>query len=136
MRISIGARSAPQSHGDFVGRRKFLLSTMLLAMLILVGRAIYLQILNKDFLQDKGDLQHVGVVAVSAYRGQIQDRNAEPLAISTPVQSIWVNPRQLKAEEDPKIGEMAKILALPEKELRAVLKKGSRKTVFLFKTAD
>jgi cell division protein FtsI (penicillin-binding protein 3) len=133
MRISIGARSTPQSNGDFVGRRKLLLSTMLLAMLILVGRAFYLQILNKDFLQDKGDLQHVGVVAVSAYRGQIQDRNAEPLAISTPVQSIWINPRQLKAEEDPKIGEMAKILALPEKELRAVLKKEAGKRFFYLK---
>lgn len=133
MRISIGARSTPKSHGDFVGRRKLLLSTMLLAMLILVGRAFYLQILNKDFLQDKGDLQHVGVVAVSAYRGQIQDRNAEPLAISTPVQSIWINPRQLKAEEDPKIGEMAKILALPEKELRAVLKKEAGKRFFYLK---
>jgi cell division protein FtsI (penicillin-binding protein 3) len=133
MRISIGARTTPQSHGDFAGRRKLLLSTMLLAMLILVGRAVYLQILNKDFLQDKGDLQHVGVVAVSAYRGQIQDRNAEPLAISTPVQSIWINPRQLKAEEDTKIGEMAKILALPEKELRAVLKKEAGKRFFYLK---
>ena len=98
-----------------------------------MARAVYLQILNKDFLQDKGDLQHVGVVAVSAYRGQIQDRNAEPLAISTPVQSIWINPRQLKAEEDPKIGEMAKILALPEKELRAVLKKEAGKRFFYLK---
>jgi len=133
MRISIGARSTPQSHGDFVGRRKLLLSTMLLAMLILVGRAVYLQILNKDFLQDKGDLQHVGIVSVSAYRGQIQDRNGEPLAISTPVQSIWINPRQLKADEEDRISEMAKILAMPEKELRAVLKKETGKRFFYLK---
>jgi cell division protein FtsI (penicillin-binding protein 3) len=133
MRISIATRSTPRSDGDFVGRRKLLLSIMLLAMLILVGRAVYLQILNKDFLQDKGDLQHVGIVPVSAYRGQIQDRNAEPLAISTPVQSIWLNPRQLKPEEDSKIGEMAKILDMPEKELRAILKKEADKRFFYLK---
>ena len=127
MRISTGARTAPHRAGDFVVRRKLLLSAMLLAMLVLIGRAVYLQIINKDFLQDKGDLQHVGVVSVSAYRGQIQDRNGEPLAISTPVQSIWVNPRQLKETEQEKLGEMAKILSIPEKELRAVLKKESGK---------
>lgn len=127
MRISTGVRAASHAAGDFVVRRKLLLSTMLLAMLVLVGRAVYLQILDKEFLQDKGDLQHVGVVSVSAYRGQIQDRNGEPLAISTPVQSIWVNPRQLKESEQEKIGQMGKILSIPDKELRALLKKEAGK---------
>ncbi|MGZ4958279.1 MAG: peptidoglycan D,D-transpeptidase FtsI family protein [Methylomonas sp.] len=127
MRISTGVRAASHAAGDFVLRRKLLLSTMLLAMVVLVGRAVYLQILDKDFLQDKGDLQHVGVVSVSAYRGQIQDRNGEPLAISTPVQSIWVNPRQIKESEQEKIGQMGKILSIPEKELKALLKKEAGK---------
>lgn len=127
MRISIGVSRNPREVGDFVVRRKLLLTAMMLAMLVLAGRAVYLQILNKDFLQDKGELQHVGVVSVSAYRGQIKDRNGEPLAISTPVQSIWVNPRQLKEAEQEKIGQMAKILSMPEKELRGVLKKEAGK---------
>lgn len=133
MRISTGAGTAPHTAGDFVIRRKLLLSTMLLAMLVLVGRAVYLQILDKEFLQDKGDLQHVGIVSVSAYRGQIQDRNGEPLAISTPVQSIWVNPRQLKESEQEKIGGMAKILSMPEKELRGLLKKEAGKRFIYLK---
>jgi cell division protein FtsI (penicillin-binding protein 3) len=133
MRISTGARTAPHTAGDFVVRRKLLLSTILLAMLVLVGRAVYLQILDKEFLQDKGDLQHVGVVSVSAYRGQIKDRNGEPLAISTPVQSIWVNPRQLKDSEQEKIGQMAKILSMPEKELRSLLKKEAGKRFIYLK---
>lgn len=123
MRVFTGAKVASRATGDFVIRRKLLLSTMLLAMLVLVGRAVYLQVLNKEFLQDKGDMQHVGAVSVSAYRGQIQDRNGEPLAISTPVQSIWLNPRQLKDAERDKLWQMAKILDIPEKELRAFLKK-------------
>lgn len=123
MRISIGAQNAPSPILDFPIRRKLLLGTMLTAMLALVGRAVYLQVLDTEFLQDKGDLQHVGVVDVPAYRGQIKDRNGEPLAISTPVQSIWVNPRQLKDAEQDKIGQMASILSMPEKDLRNQLKK-------------
>ncbi len=122
-RINIGT----QYNTGFVGRRRLLLAAMMSAMVILVGRAVYLQILNKDFLQDKADMQHVGVVPVSAYRGQIKDRNGAPLAISAPVQSIWVNPRQLKESDSEKIGQMAKILSTPEKELRAVLKKEADK---------
>ncbi len=113
----------PRQNTDFVIRRRLLLSVMLLAMVTLVGRAVFLQILDKEFLQDKGDMQHVGVVSVSAYRGQIKDRNGDPLAISTPVQSIWVNPRQLKDAEQDKLTPMAKIIGYPEKELRALLKK-------------
>lgn len=126
-------RGGAKYTSDFATRRKLLLGTMMLAMSILVGRAVYLQIFNKDFLQDKGDMQHVGVVPVPAYRGQIKDRNGEPLAISTPVQSIWVNPRQLKDSDSEKIGQMAKILSMPEKELRAVLAKEADKRFMYLK---
>ena len=104
-----------------------LLASMLTAMLALTGRAVHLQILDKDFLQDKGDLQHIGVVDVPAYRGQIKDRNGEPLAISTPVQSIWLNTRQLKEDERGKLAEMAKILGIADKDLQAFLKKEAGK---------
>lgn len=65
-------------------------------MVILVGRAIYLQVFNKQFLQHEGEIRYVDEVVVSAYRGMIKDRNGEPLAISSPVQSVWINPLQLK----------------------------------------
>lgn len=133
MRIITAPKTVRHSTDDYSGRRRLLLYGMLLAMLVLSGRAVYLQILNKDFLQDKGDMQHVGVVAVSAYRGQIQDRNGEPLAISTPVQSIWINPRQLKTSDQEKIGEMAKILSIPEKDLREALKREADKRFYYLK---
>ena len=133
MRISTPANRGGKHNSDFANRRKLLIASIMLAMMVLVGRAVYLQILNKDFLQDKADLQHVGVVPVPAYRGQIKDRNGEPLAISTPVQSIWVNPRQLKESDSEKIGQMAKILSMPEKELRAVLKKEADKRFMYLK---
>lgn len=133
MRISTGARTHKQPALDFPIRRKLLMGTMLTAMMLLTGRALYLQVINKDFLQDKADLQHVGIVDVPAYRGQIKDRNGEPLAISTPVQSIWMNLRQIQesGQEDAqkkqgnreKLGQMAKILGMTDKDLQAFLSK-------------
>ncbi len=127
MRIATRARISPQSVSDFSVRRKLLLGAMLTAMVSLTGRATYLQILDKDFLQDKGDLQHIGIVDVPAYRGQIKDRSGEPLAISTPVQSIWLNTRQLKSDEQEKLAQMAKILGIADKDLQAFLKKEAGK---------
>ncbi|QPK62511.1 penicillin-binding protein 2 [Methylomonas sp. LL1] len=127
MRISTGARSATSSAMDFPIRRKLLLGVILTAMMTLTGRAVYLQVLDKEFLQDKGDLQHVGIVDVPAYRGQIKDRNGEPLAISTPVQSIWMNMRQIKDGDRGKVEQMAKILGIADKDWRAFLKKEANK---------
>jgi len=90
-----------RSSDDFTGRRKFLLVFMMFCMVLLVGRAIHLQVLSKKFLKDQGDMRQVDDVSVSAYRGMIVDRNGDPLAISTPVESIWINPRELRfAKED------------------------------------
>lgn len=127
MRISSGARAAARSPLHFPIRRNLLLGTMLTAMLALAGRAVYLQVFDKEFLQDKGDLQHIGIVAVPAYRGQIKDKNGEPLAISTPVQSIWMNMRQIGDSEREKLGQMAKILGISDKDMQAFLKKEAGK---------
>lgn len=127
MRISTGTVTTRQPTADFPIRRKLLLGTMLAAMLTLTGRAMYLQVFDKEFLQDKGDLQHIGIVDVPAYRGQIKDRNGEPLAISTPVQSIWMNMRQLKGSDQDKLKQMAKILGIADKDLQAFLKKEAGK---------
>ena len=81
---------------DFSWRRKFLNAFMMACMLVLMGRAVYLQVLDKDFLQQQGNSRHVSDVSVSAYRGLIKDRNGAPLAISAPVESIGVNPKELK----------------------------------------
>jgi len=111
----------------FVVRRRFLLGVMLLGMLLLSGRAVYLQIIDKQFLQQQGDMRHVGVVSVSAYRGKILDRNNEPLAISTPVESVWVNPQHFKEGEQDKFRQLAKLLKVRNKKVRSLLKDGTTK---------
>lgn len=76
-------------------RRWFLLVIFSSAMLVLIARAIDLQVLNNDFLQTHGDARSLRVMEIQANRGNIFDRNGEPLAISTPVNSIWATPRKV-----------------------------------------
>lgn len=60
--------------------------------MILTGRAFYLQVFNADYLKKQGNARFVRVLKENAVRGMIMDRNGVPLAISTPVDSVWVHP--------------------------------------------
>ncbi len=95
-------------------RRNIVVIFMMACMTVLVGRAVDLQVLHKQFLKDQGDMRHVSDVSVSAYRGMIKDRNGAPLAISTPVESIWMNPREIEAGKENELGQVEKILNLPK----------------------
>ncbi len=110
------------SVSDFSGRRNFLLFFMMACMLILVGRAIDLQVFNKQFLKEEGDKRQVDDVTVSAYRGMIKDRNEEPLAISTPVESVGINPRELKFLKEDQLVQMEKLLSLPAGKIKELIK--------------
>lgn len=106
---------------DFGGRRKGVQIALVVGMVLLVGRAVDLQVLNKRFLQDQGENRQVGVVSVSAYRGKILDRNGEPLAISTPVQSIWIDPEKFEGINAQQLQKMSQLLEMPESKLREIL---------------
>jgi len=82
--------------------------SMALVAVFLGGRALQLNVLNKDFLQSQGNARYLRVVNVPAHRGMILDRNGEPLAISTPVKSVWADPQQLLASRSqlPKLAAM------------------------------
>ena len=68
---------------------------------MLVWRAVDLHVVSKQFLQNQGDARYLREVSVPADRGMIMDRHGEPLAISTPVDSVWANPKELiKARAD------------------------------------
>src|SRR5690606_37963894 len=54
-----------------------------------------LQVLDNDYLLRQGDVRTVRNDVLPAHRGSIMDRNGEPLAISTPVQSLWLNPKEV-----------------------------------------
>ncbi len=106
---------------DFVIRRKLLLGIMLFGMATLIVRAVYLQIFDTQFLQHKANNQHVGAVKVPAYRGKILDRNNVPLAISTPVESVWVNPKNFDRKQVKQLNKIFKLLKVSTKKSRSLL---------------
>ena len=94
----------------------FVLCSMLT---LLVGRILSLQVLDVDrgyeFLQGQGEMRSVRTVEIPAYRGMISDRRGEPLAVSTPVVSIWANPKVLQLSG--RLPELAQALGIPLKKL-------------------
>ena len=102
------ARSPAQS---FQIRWAFACGFVVLLGLVLVGRAVYLQVLDKDFLISQADARHIRTARISANRGVITDRNGEPLAASMPVDSLWVSPQEL-SQVPENIPELAKALGL------------------------
>lgn len=109
-----------QSEPAYRGRRLLVLSVLGLAGLALVARAVDLQVLHKDFLQDQGDARYLRVVSEPAHRGMITDRFGEPLAISTPVDSVWANPPELIQARDS-WPQLAKVLGLKRGALERLL---------------
>ena len=90
-------------------------STLVLAVVLcgaagLVARAVELQLLDHGFLAKQGDDRSMRVVKIAAHRGAITDRNGEPLAVSTPVDSVWVNPQEIDDNIDqlPKLAKALK----------------------------
>ena len=68
---------------------------LFLCALVIAWKLSALHVLEKDFLQIEGDKRTIRNIPLVAHRGLITDRNGEPLAVSTPVQSIWVDPSEL-----------------------------------------
>ncbi len=82
---------------------------LMLAFLALVGRSFYLQVINNDFLQQKGDSRYLRDIEISASRGKIVDRNGDMLAVSTPMKTIWAIPgdaRTMSAEQKRQLAAM------------------------------
>lgn len=80
---------------DITARVKWASGLLALVCVVLVGRAADLQLLHNDRYQREGDARFLREVEISASRGMITDRNGEPLAVSSPVDSIWADPHTL-----------------------------------------
>ena len=101
-------------------RKWLVLVLFAIAAAAVASRAFYLQILNKDFLKNEGDARAVRSVAIPAYRGMITDRNGEPLAVSTPVASVWAAPGKV-LDSGADLGELAGLLGTSDEQLRKLL---------------
>ena len=113
-----------------VWRARFVLAALLIAFCALVLRALYLQALKTDFLQEKGDARYSRVLEVPATRGRVFDRNGEALAVSTPVKSIWAIPSDVELKSAQK-RKLAALLGMTTSELDKKLAEPSRDFVYL-----
>jgi len=97
----------------------------------LVARAVYLQVINQEFLEQKGDARILRKATLSANRGMILDRNGEPLAVSTPVDTVWADPGKL-AQVPQEFARLAKALDRdPQWLARRITSNLDREFVFL-----
>ncbi|GBE48521.1 peptidoglycan synthase FtsI precursor [bacterium BMS3Bbin12] len=113
---------APHGHrpnpGPHPARRATVLLLCAVAGALLVARAVDLQVLDRGFLQRQGDLRSLRVIPIPAHRGMITDRNGAPLAISTPMDSVCADPRELGGDRAG-LAHLARMLDLNPVSLAA-----------------
>jgi cell division protein FtsI (penicillin-binding protein 3) len=125
----------PQQHIPVSPWRGHLMATIITLLFgLLVWRVLSLQVLESDrgyaFLQDQGAARFVRSAEIPAYRGIISDRRGEPVAVSTPVVSLWANPGKLAASG--RAGELAQALGFSESTLeRRLGEYASREFMYL-----
>lgn len=102
-----------------------------LAFSSLLVRAVDLQVFNRGFLRDQADARHLRVVSIAAHRGMILDRRGQPLAVSTPVDSVWANPQALAPARE-QLPALCKLLDMDIAQLQRILaERSEREFVYL-----
>ena len=94
---------------QFRQRARMLTGALALAAVGLFARSLQLQVFDQQFLAEQGDMRHARVAQMPAHRGAILDRFDEPLAVSSPVDTVWVNPPEF-AEAADGIAKLARAL--------------------------
>lgn len=129
--MSRGAKTKCQNAARFSSRLSLVIVFFALFAFSLLARAVQLQVFTKDFLNQQADTRHLRTEKISAHRGSITDRNGEPLAISTPVDSVWANPKKLVSAVD-QMTELARLLEVdPELLVRRITRSMDKQFVYL-----
>ena len=102
------------------GRSRFVLILLLAAFAALIGRALYLQVFQNDFLQKKGESRYERQIEIPATRGRIMDRNGDALAVSTPVKAIWAIPDDVRLSP-AQARDLAQLLEMDVRDLNRKL---------------
>jgi cell division protein FtsI (penicillin-binding protein 3) len=106
----------PRVQPDFHRRRAVLLAGLGFAAAALTAGVFYRQVMETDYLTSQGALRYVREREIPARRGMVLDRNGEPLAVSTPMKTVWADPRLLVKHPEA-LAPLAKILGLDAKLL-------------------
>src|SRR5690554_5634128 len=96
------------------------MALLLCCFVVVVVRAFSIQVNGKAFYQNQGEIRHVKEVEMPVSRGAIYDRNGEPLALSTAMQSVGIVPNKL-LDQFSKVEQLAEVLNLDAEELKQII---------------
>ncbi|MDQ3160243.1 MAG: penicillin-binding protein 2, partial [Pseudomonadota bacterium] len=112
-----GKRPRPRNQQFDLRRRLILVAgSLALCSVALLARALDLQVVNSEFYQQQGAARFLREIPIATSRGMITDRNGEPLAVSSPVESIWGNPQEL-LKAPHRLPRLAQAIGMPLDEL-------------------
>ncbi len=114
------------------GRVMLVVCALGLCSVSLIGRAAYVQLVNRDFYQREGNERFVRNIEIPTSRGMITDRNGEPVAVSSPVESIWCDPQELLKAPD-RLPELARALGEPLDTLTSRVSQRAEKEFYYLK---
>lgn len=80
-------------------RFRVVVGLLVLLVLAICWRIVDLQVIDHTFLKEQGDARSMRHIPIPAHRGLITDRNGEPLAVSTPVTTLWGNPKEMQQDK-------------------------------------
>ena len=79
-------------------RSKLLVAFVGASFCVLLGRAVYVQIIDAPFFLRQGEARYARTLELPASRGRILDRNGLILAASIPVPSLWAIPKDMDSD--------------------------------------
>ncbi|RXR01420.1 peptidoglycan D,D-transpeptidase FtsI family protein [Pseudoxanthomonas composti] len=124
-------RNRNRARFNLRGRLTLVVATLGLCSVSLIGRAAYVQLIGSDFYQKEGDARFVRELEIPTSRGMITDRNGEPVAVSSPVESVWCDPKELIKSAD-RLPALAQALGMPADELtRKVTQRADKEFMYL-----
>ena len=102
-------------------RSRLLLFILLAAFVALAGRAVWLQMISDEFLQEQGAFRYARTLELPTTRGRITDRNGDVLAMSLPVKAVWAIPEDMQGTPPEKLRQLAHLLDMDVPELNKKL---------------
>lgn len=116
-----------------VWRSRLLLALIMLGMMLLALWAVWLQVINNDFLRGKGEARYTRLLEIAAPRGKIYDRNMVVLASNVPAQAIWIIPEEVQEGKMTATqgANLARLLGLSVADMRKKIAKDDKRFVYL-----
>ena len=128
---SARARNQQRAGLDLRKRLIIVAGALGLGSIALVVRAFDVQVVNSEFYLQQGQARSLREIPIPTSRGMITDRNGEPLAVSTPVESVWANPKEV-LDNPARIPELAKALDVPADVLtRKLTQRANKEFLYL-----